>query len=71
MHPHPDLEILIRTEGGGSGVRLRFELHSPNGRVPFTRHRVGESVALGATTLAEYAERKLVAFQALDSPAHV
>ncbi|MEM9598845.1 MAG: CHAT domain-containing protein, partial [Acidobacteriota bacterium] len=47
------------------------ELHSPNGRVPFTRHRVGESVALGATTLAEYAERKLVAFQALDSPAHV
>lgn len=60
-----DLEIRISTEGAGEGTRLRFELHSPAGRLPYTRHPIPEVVNLGDRP-ARYRSRLLQAMENLD-----
>ncbi len=66
-----DLTLRIESEEVAGGTRLRFELHSGTGRVPYTRHRLQGDLILGPGKLETYFESRLLLFHGLDGREHV
>lgn len=60
-----DLEVRVTTEGKTHDTRLRFELHSPDGKVAYSRHRIDGTTDLQADPKL-YRSRLLRAIESLD-----